>query len=67
MPASEMGQCEAAARQYGKRHGKSGLVEDWIKEGQDEMSPQKALEWLDSLPLVLSAIYKSKNSIILPF
>ena len=50
MPASEMGQCEAAARQYGQQYRISSLVEDWIKEGRDEMSPEEALEWLDSLP-----------------
>jgi hypothetical protein len=50
MSASEMRECEATARQYGQQHGISGLVEDWIKEGQNVMSPEKALEWADSLP-----------------
>jgi hypothetical protein len=39
-----------AARQYGEQYGISGLVEDWIKEGRDEMSPEKASEWANSLP-----------------
>ncbi len=50
MPASQMVQCNQAARQYGQQHGISGLVEDWIKEGRDVMSSEKALEWADSLP-----------------
>ncbi len=50
MPASQMFQCNQAARQYGQQYGISGLVEDWIKEGRDEFSPEKALEWANSLP-----------------
>ena len=50
MPPHLMNRCIEAARQYGQQYEVSGLVEDWIKEGRNVMSPGKALEWADSLP-----------------